>query len=57
MFYALSFIDLDLELWIVSSEGFILRDVMAWLSPCTFDFMISFFDEDCLEMVYGLISS
>ena len=47
MFYALSFIDMDLELWIVSSEGFILRDVMASLSPCTFKFMISFFDEDC----------
>ena len=47
MFDALSFIDMDLELWIVSSGGFILRDVIAWLSPCTIDFMISFFDEDC----------
>ena len=47
MFYSLSFIDMDLELWIVSSGGFILQDIMAWLSPYNFEFMISFFDEDC----------
>lgn len=55
--YALSFIDMDLELWIVSSRGFILRDVVAWLSPCGFEFVISFFDEDCYEMVYGFFSN